>query len=89
LVLHSASPIHAPLGYSSPEIDRLVTACQTTLEPEMRRELLYSVARRVAEQRALLPLVWGMDLYGVRRDVVWRPTNSGTIDLQNITRRPR
>jgi hypothetical protein len=36
----------------------------------------------------MLPLVWSMDLYGVRRSVQWDALPSAEIRLATVSRRP-
>ncbi|MCP4895545.1 MAG: hypothetical protein GY906_01110 [bacterium] len=86
-IVHSASPSAPGTAPATPESDRLIVASRTMLDPELRLGLLHSVTERVAQRRALLPLVWSMDLYGVRRDISWEPNPSGTVVFSKASRR--
>ncbi|MCP4899077.1 MAG: hypothetical protein GY906_19080, partial [bacterium] len=86
-VIHSASPLGSATNASDPSIDRLIVACRSLTIPEERLQLLHDIARRIAARRVLLPMVWAMDLYGVRRELEWKPLNDGTIDLRSMSRR--
>jgi peptide/nickel transport system substrate-binding protein len=86
-VIHSGSPLGKATKVSDPSIDRLIVACRTLTNQEERLQLLHGIAHRIAARRVLLPMVWAMDLYGVRRELEWKPLNNGTIDLKSMSRR--
>lgn len=86
-VIHSGSPLGGATKATDPSIDRMIVACRSLTDPEERLQLLHRVAHRIAERRILLPMVWAMDLYGVRREIDWKPDKGGTIDLRTISRR--
>lgn len=87
VIVHSASSNTAKLGIACPENDALIAASHTVLDTESRLALLYSIGERFAERRVLMPLVWAMDLYAVRRDVMWKALPTAEIRLSAITRR--
>jgi peptide/nickel transport system substrate-binding protein len=86
-LVHSGSPSAPATGPSDPLIDQLIVASRSIEDSDERLQLLNSISERVAARRVLVPLVWLMDLYGVRRDVNWEPLPSGVIDLASISRR--
>ena len=60
-------------GYSNPEIDRLIEDSGRRLDMVQRREILKQALRRLAADRAFLPLYTPYVLYGARRSLVWTP----------------
>lgn len=60
-------------GYSSPEVDRLLEEASRTLQPDERRALLWSVAETARRDLPLLPLYRQVDLYGIARELDFRP----------------
>jgi peptide/nickel transport system substrate-binding protein len=84
----AGSPKNPKIGTSNESIERLVIASRSMQDPDARLQLLHSITERVARHRVIVPLVWVMDLYGVRRDLDWKPLPSGIIDLSSISRRP-
>lgn len=83
-IVYSASPSAPGTGPSADETDRLIVASRTMLDPELRLGVLHSVTERVAQRRALLPLIWSMDLYGVRRNIEWHPDPDGVIEFKKM-----
>lgn len=59
--------------YSNPELDRLIEEIGNRLDMMQRRGLLQRALRRLAEERAFLPLFTPFELYGVSRGVAWTP----------------
>ncbi len=60
-------------GYSHPEIDRLIEDSGRLLDMVQRLSILKQALRRLAEDRAFLPLYTPYGLYGVSRRVAWAP----------------
>ncbi|MCP4901391.1 MAG: ABC transporter substrate-binding protein [bacterium] len=87
MLFHSGSPNSPRIGVTDSTIDELIVACRTVTDPGRRLALLYSVSERIAQRRVLLPIVWIMDLYGVRRGIQWQPQASGSIELATISRK--
>ncbi len=58
-------------GHGDAEVDLLIRAASAELDPEARRRQFQQISRRVAEIRIYVPLLWPLDLYGMRRDLDW------------------
>lgn len=58
-------------GHGDPGVDLLIRAASAELDPEARRRQFQQISRRVAEIRIYVPILWPLDLYGMRRDLEW------------------
>ncbi|HXG49861.1 MAG TPA: ABC transporter substrate-binding protein [candidate division Zixibacteria bacterium] len=59
--------------YKNPEFDRLIDEEQKTGDPKKRVALLQQAGRILMEDVPLVPLYTLAEIYGVARNVVWRP----------------
>ncbi|MCP4897146.1 MAG: hypothetical protein GY906_09255 [bacterium] len=64
-------------NFSDREIDALIEQTGQEMDPAKRLKDFHDASSRLAEARGVLPLVVVMDLFGVRRDLVWRPRADG------------
>ncbi|MCP4898227.1 MAG: hypothetical protein GY906_14740, partial [bacterium] len=90
-IIHSTSPEQGLgdfnfINFSDPEIDRLIEAAARQMNPSKRRLELETVSRRLAEQRVVLPLVWVVDLFGVRRELQWTPRSDSNFWAAEMSR---
>jgi len=67
------------LGFSDLVLDRLIEASDHIMEPTERQAILRQISSRLAQQRAFLPLIWQLDLYGTRSDLVWDARQDGYV----------
>ncbi len=67
------------LGFSDLVLDRLIEASGHIMESAERQEVLEQISSRLAQQRAFLPLIWQLDLYGTRNDLVWDARQDGYV----------
>ncbi|MEM9596104.1 MAG: ABC transporter substrate-binding protein [Acidobacteriota bacterium] len=72
------------VGFSDPEVDRLIEASSLAFNTETRRGLLQQAAVQIAEAKVFLPLVMISDLYAVRRDLEWQPRVDGRIVIAEM-----
>lgn len=65
-------------GFSDPQIDAWSDrAMELEAESTERLLLLRRIAERARELRPIVPLVWTMNVYGIRRDLDWHPRADG------------
>lgn len=50
-----------------------------------RQVLLEKAAKIVAAERPVIPLVWSMNLYGIKRSLDWEPPPSGSLQLSQMS----
>lgn len=72
-------------GYANAEVDRLVEESSRTADRRRRQALLEKAAAIVAAERPLIPLVWSMNLYGIKRNLEWEPPPSGSLQLSQMS----
>ena len=72
------------LGYSDPEVDRLVGLAAQTLEMQRRQEILAEATARVMEDLPVIPLYVDQDLYAFRPGVEWKPRNDNFLIASEI-----
>lgn len=92
-IVHSRDPERGygganGVGYSNPEVDALIQASGSTLNPLRRRELLQECMRRVMADLSFIPLYVPYELYGVREGLEWTPRLDGTVAAAEIRRLP-
>ena len=73
-------------GYRHPEIDRLIEESGRRLDMVQRLEILQQALRRLAADRAFLPLYTPYVLYGVSREVTWTPRQDEQIYAHEMRR---
>jgi peptide/nickel transport system substrate-binding protein len=61
------------IGYKNPEFDRLIDEEQKTGDPKKRLEILQQASRILMEDVPFVPLYTLAELYGVARNVIWKP----------------
>ncbi|HEU4344104.1 MAG TPA: ABC transporter substrate-binding protein [Candidatus Binatia bacterium] len=61
------------IGYKSPEFDRLIDEEQKTGDPKKRLEILQQASKILMEDVPFVPLYTLAEIYGVARNVIWRP----------------
>ena len=76
-------------GYSSPEVDRLLSEARTAPTPVDRRQALQRAMERVMADLPMVPLVVPYDLYAARRGIAWTPRLDGRILAADLAREPR
>jgi peptide/nickel transport system substrate-binding protein len=91
--IHSPEPaaglgVDNHLGYSSPEVDRLLLDARTAPPLLDRRQARQRAMERVMVDLPMVPLVVPHDLYVVRRDVRWTPRLDGRVLAADLAREP-
>ena len=61
------------LSYSNPEFDKLIDQEQTLADPEKRVKILQKMGEILMEDVPFIPLYNLADIYGVARDIIWKP----------------
>lgn len=74
-------------GFSDPELDALIAAADTEIEPGRRLALLQGGMRRAMSEHVWLPLAVRKDVFAARAGLSWRPALTGRIELQAIVAR--
>lgn len=73
-------------NFSDSEIDSLIESSGKEMNRERRLAMLQEVSQRLDKEEVILPLVWVMELYGIRRDLKWTPRVDGSIYAYEISR---
>jgi peptide/nickel transport system substrate-binding protein len=76
--------------YHSPEIDELIRATGTIMDPDEREEALHQLHKKLVEEEAPWIFLWDQaDLYARGADIVgWEPRSDERLDLRTVTRQP-
>ena len=74
------------LRLSNPELDAEIEACSGLAGVPERLEALEKLASSVARERYLLPMLWPLDLYGIRRDLQFAPRRDAHVYAYEIRR---
>jgi peptide/nickel transport system substrate-binding protein len=74
------------MGYSSPEVDRLLQEARTAPTLLDRRTGLQGAMRRVVEDLPIVPLVVPYDLYGIRSGISWAARLDGRVLAADLHR---
>jgi peptide/nickel transport system substrate-binding protein len=74
------------LGYSSEELDRLLTAADRAQSVAARRALLQGAMAVALRDLPLVPLIIPEDLYGIRSNIDWTPRPDGRFDARELRR---
>ena len=61
------------VGYSNPELDRMIVASTRTADRQQRLELLQRILIRAQADNIWIPLHFQKDSYAHRRELIWRP----------------
>jgi peptide/nickel transport system substrate-binding protein len=77
----------ALLGYSSPELDRLLAEADRAAGVRERRSALERAMKVAMRDLPLVPLMIPEDLYGVGPRVEWTPRPDGRFDPRELRRR--
>jgi peptide/nickel transport system substrate-binding protein len=75
-------------GYSSPEVDRLLSDARAARTPVERRQALQRAMERVMADLPIVPLVVPYDLSVLRRGIAWTPRLDGRILAADLAREP-
>ncbi len=73
-------------GYGDPDLDRLIEAASIESDPAQRLAKFQHISRQMAEQRFYLPLLWPLNIYGLRRDLNWEARQDGLLLLYDMKR---
>ena len=71
--------------YQDPELDALITAARTELDPAVRQAMYERIGKAAYDDPAWVSLVNVKDIYGLSTRVVWEPRQDGRIILSEIT----
>jgi len=77
----------ARIGYSSPELDRLLGAADHAPEVRERRAMLEKAMALAMSDLPVVPLIIPEDLYGLGPGVEWTPRPDGRFDARELRRR--
>jgi len=67
------------VGYSNPEVDKLIEEQQRTADQKKRVTILQQAGRMLMEDAPFVPLYTLAEIYGVARNVVWKGTPDNRI----------
>jgi peptide/nickel transport system substrate-binding protein len=67
------------IGYSNPEVDRLIEEQQKTADQKRRVTLLQQAGRLIMEDAPFVPLYTLLEIYGVARNIRWQGTPDNRI----------
>jgi peptide/nickel transport system substrate-binding protein len=67
------------LGYSNPEFDKLIEKEQAMSDHKERVKVLQEAGKILMEEVPIIPLYNLADVYGVSRDVIWKPRSDEKI----------
>lgn len=70
--------------YSNPELDELLAAGASTIDPEARKEIYAKVAAIIKEEAPHLPMIQPPLIYGLDATLTWTPRSDGIIDLRKV-----
>lgn len=76
-------------GYSNPALDRLIEQSGETLDMAERRRILEAAVRMLNEDLPLIPIAVPANLYGLRRNLEWRPRLEYGARAYDVRRRER
>ena len=76
------------LGYSSPELDRLLAQADRAESVRARQAALQQAMEVAMRDLPLVPLIIPEDLYGIRSNVDWAPRLDGRFDPRELRRFP-
>ncbi|NLK08965.1 MAG: ABC transporter substrate-binding protein [Firmicutes bacterium] len=65
--------------YYNPDIDELLDAARSEMDPKQREALYVQVQELAADEAALIPLYQQVDLFGVHNRVIWEPRSDEMI----------
>lgn len=74
-------------NFSDEEIDRLIEAAAQEMKPGERQRMYEEISEWLAQSNGVFPLVWVIDLFGVRRNVEWQPRSDGNIWISEMKRK--
>ncbi|MBW2031142.1 MAG: hypothetical protein JRJ31_18945 [Deltaproteobacteria bacterium] len=75
------------IGYSNPEVDKLIDTQGSEFDQEKRNKLVQRVIRMIIEDVPTILLYHHEKLFGVRENVVWKPTPEETVNVQQASMR--
>jgi peptide/nickel transport system substrate-binding protein len=67
------------IGYSNPEVDKLIEEQQRTPDQKKRVAILQQAGRLIMEDAPFVPLYTLAEIYGVARNVIWQGTPDNRI----------
>lgn len=70
------------IGYSNPEVDKLIDIQRQKFDPEKRYELLRKTIKMIIDDVPTIILYHHQKLFGVRERAVWKPTPEETVNVQ-------
>jgi peptide/nickel transport system substrate-binding protein len=68
--------------YSNPELDELLAAGASTIDPKARKEIYSKAAAIIKEEAPHLPMIQPPLIYGLDAKLNWTPRGDGIIDLR-------
>ena len=67
------------IGYSNPEVDKLIEEQQRTTDQKKRVTILQQAGRQIMDDAPFVPLYTLSEIYGVARNVIWKGTPDNRI----------
>ncbi|HEX2230342.1 MAG TPA: ABC transporter substrate-binding protein, partial [Candidatus Binatia bacterium] len=67
------------IGYSNPEVDKLIEEQQKIADQKKRVALLQQAGRLIMEDAPFVPLYTLMEIYGVAQNIIWKGTPDNRI----------
>ena len=77
------------LGYSNPNLDKLIDTEQQTFDVKKREKLLGEAHRMILEDAPAVPLWSSMDIYAHRAELVWTAPPDEKVQLKQAYLRPK
>ncbi|MCH9651358.1 MAG: hypothetical protein K0U98_24240 [Deltaproteobacteria bacterium] len=69
------------------DLDRQIRQVRAEQDLSIREAKLQEISREVTDQRILIPVLWPLDLYGMRRDLDWEARSDGRRDFFEMKRK--
>jgi peptide/nickel transport system substrate-binding protein len=69
------------LSYSNPKFDRLLQQQRQIFEPEKREQVLQSATKILLEDAPIVPLYNPIDIYGLKRRLIWKPSPKDYVNV--------
>lgn len=81
-LFHSESPWSK---YSDPEMDQLLEAARSTIDPEERQEYYSQVLQKIRDESLAVPLYQVSAIYGATEELQWQPTPDESMYIMRMS----
>lgn len=83
--IHSKAPFNAG-RYKNLEVDKLIEASRTEMEPQKRLALLKEIGLKIYEDLIGLPLFETSRIYALKKGIIWEPRLDGLVLASEVSR---